>query len=73
MRFVYEFVRSLADLWEPPTLAERIQREIEQGRLRLLDERKARDYHAAMVDYEELRMRTMKAELAREMKAGGWE
>ena len=65
----YDLLRTISNVWEPPTIVERLQREIADARLAVIEERKARDYHQSMLEFEEVRLRTMRAELARELRA----
>ena len=69
MKLIYDLLRTISYVWEPPTIVERLQREIADARLAVIEERKRRDYCQSMLEFEELRLRTMRAELAREMRA----
>ena len=69
MKFIYDLLRTISFVWQPPTIVERLQREIAEARLAIIEERKRRDYCQSMLEFEELRLRTMRAELAREMRA----
>ena len=66
---IYDLLRTISYVWEPPTIVERLKREIADARLAVIEERKRRDYCQSMLEFEELRLRTMRAELAREMRA----
>ena len=69
MKLIYDLLRTISYVWEPPTIVESLQREIADARLAVIEERKRRDYCQSMLEFEELRLRTMRAELAREMRA----
>ena len=69
MKLIYDLLRTISYVWEPPTIVERLKREIADARLAVIEERKRRDYCQSMLEFEELRLRTMRAELAREMRA----
>lgn len=69
MKPISEAWEWLVAMFRSPGVIDRLQRELDDAKSRLLEERKLRDYHASMVNFEEGHIKAVRCELQRELKS----